>query len=171
MIDYPNETQPLEAAPIAPNGAAADFTHPPPAPAGPAPALVIGRRVQWLPRREDKSDMANHFRAAYPGFQFEAWTNFSREVGQLLNSDADELKEESEKRFRRAFGRIVLRHNGWHIADEETGQPVLLPSPATDEFWQLIPTELSTAIVQLVMTEASALPNSMSGPRANSRRG
>lgn len=160
-------TQPYEAPPAAPNGAAADLTHPPPAPAG----LVIGRKLVWLPKREDHSDAANHFRAAYPGFAFQIWTNYDRQTSNLFGGEPDETTKESEARLRRALKRIVLAHNGWQIHDEDVGGPVLLPPPSTDEFWDRIPTDLATAMIIFIGQAATALPNSMSPQRRNSGRG
>lgn len=169
MTDVYQTTQPLEASPPgAPNGA------PPAEPVAPVPLAppagpVIGKRLEWFPRKGDHDDAANTFRAAYPGFHFEMWVNYPQRLETDLMA-ADDDRDVRADRIRRALKQIVLRHNGWRLADDD-GAEVVLPPPTTDDFWDLIPNELATAMMLFVLRAASSLPNSMLGPRSSSRRG
>lgn len=163
------DTMPLGAAPApAPNGVpgASVGSAPPAAPAGP----VIGKRIEWFPRKNDHDDAANNFRAAYPGFFFQIWVNYPQRLsGDLLANDED--RDLQNDRIRRALKQIVVAHNGWRMPDEATGAEEPLPPPTDDAFWDLIPNELATAMMLFVLRAGAALPNSMLPPRGNSRRG
>ena len=124
MTDLHDATQPLGAPPlVAPNGA------PPAEPVAPVPLAppagpVIGRRLEWFPRKGDHDDAANNFRAAYPGFHFEMWVNYPQRLETDLLA-ADEDRDLRADRIRRALKQIVTRHNGWRIADEDGDEVAL----------------------------------------------
>lgn len=167
MSDYDTSTQSRGPVALPHSNDAGDAGRMPPPPAsGP----MIEDRTVWLPVKGDVSDRANHFKAAYPGFMFEMWLNYPQRLeADLLNNDPD--SDARASRVRSVLKQIVLQHNGWRIRDRETGEAVAVPPPTTDAFWDVIPNELATGMLLLIIDAASKLPNSMIGQRRSSARG
>jgi hypothetical protein len=169
------ELVPSGAASPASNGAGGPSSGsspvPVPVPAGPT-LLVVPKRVAWVPDEADDLPECRAFAEAYPGFRFKLWLNYPKPLDRAIRAGPKDVPDadERERGTRAALQQVVLEHNGWAMPDE-TGQPVALPPPSTDAFWETIPDELAAGMVLIVMRAPSRLPNSMIASLTASRPG
>lgn len=104
-----------------------------------APEIPAGPRVM---RREVWVDIDE---AAYPGFKAKLWVNFPRRVIEDVRSGNPDLQLA-------ALSQMVVAHNGWVNYDGQQFPPSDEPA-----FWDVIPDEILTVLIVLVIREAGKL--------------
>lgn len=103
------------------------------------PVLRIVRREDWMDLPQDE----------YPGFRVKFWRTFPHSLMTQVQTGTREKQVD-------ALTHIFLEHNGW--AGEDGAE---LPSPGDPAFWDLIPDELQSCLVVLLVQEVQKLPSSL----------
>ena len=101
----------------------------------------IQRREKWVDVPE------------YEGFKVKLWLNAPQKHW-------NDLGGKDPKAVTKAFGTLIIEHNGWRDYDGEA-----YPPAGTPAFFEAIPTELAFTLIAMASKELQALPSSLAPTR------
>lgn len=114
-------------------------------------AVVNGTAQEGTPSRDMRGDDITTrapwlgLTEPYDNLEVRVWLSYPQEVADILTVPQDDTPEQQAQRGLEFLKTVVLAHRGanggpWRLDGKE------LPSPDTDEFWQIVPNELAMAI-------------------------